>query len=304
MNALPILLLGGAALMMMGGKKKTSKTSKEPGEEKTIVYLGEEVPAYIADNEDGDNEMADIVVDIPLDSDVKLMKVRRFGVDLRKMKAAKGDLGKIKKGLIRRPAPPNMMGKRPEPIRVGHAKSKRIKALLADMEQVFVAEGVDLDYITPLEVTTLTKTPTHAVAIPPTGYWYAMAATLRDGFVPLRKAFGKPIVINNGYRPPVYNREVTCKRRDGKCVDEGTEGSRHQWFQALDLQPADATAENRVRLATVAAAFFLDRGHELEMGFGVYGKPKFPQGVHIDTGFERRTWGSAEHFINQVSGVA
>jgi uncharacterized protein YcbK (DUF882 family) len=172
------------------------------------------------------------------------------------------------------------------------------------MEQAFVAEGVDLDYITPLEVTTLTKTPTHAVAIPPREYWYAMAATLRDGFVPLRKAFGKPIAINNGYRPPEYNREVTCTRRDGKCVDEGTAGSRHQWFQALDLLPVDATPENRILLARVAAAFFLERGDSLKMGFGVYGKPKFPQGVHIDTGFERRTWGSADHFIDRVAGMS
>ncbi len=87
-------------------------------------------------------------------------------------------------------------------------------------------------------------------------------------------------------------------------MDEGTVGSRHQWFQALDLLPADATAENRVLLAKVAAGLFLDRGSKLQMGFGVYGKPKFPQGVHIDTGFEKRTWGSADYFIEQVAGVA
>ena len=167
--------------------------------------------------------MSDIVVEVRLDSDVKSMKLRKFGA-VRRVVMNKGDPRGIKKAVIRRPDPPNMMGKRPEALRVGHAKSKRIKLLLAEMEQVFEAEGVDLDYITPLEVTTLTKTPTHAVAIPPKGYWYAMAATLRDGFVPLRKAFGKPIVINNGYRPPEYNREVTCRRKGGECVDEGTAG--------------------------------------------------------------------------------
>jgi hypothetical protein len=97
-NALPILLLGGAAALMLAGKKKGVTNGKN-----TVVYRGKEVPAYIKDNEDDGNEMADIVVDVPLDSDVKLV-TRRFGA--RRMTAAKGDLGGVKKAVARRPGPP------------------------------------------------------------------------------------------------------------------------------------------------------------------------------------------------------
>ncbi len=37
------------------------------------------------------------------------------------------------------------------------------------------------------------------------------------------------------------------------------------------------------------------------MGFGVYGNPDFPTGVHLDVGYKRRTWGQAAHFVNEVT---
>ncbi len=186
-------------------------------------------------------------------------------------------------------------GPKAQPILVGPRNSPEIAAQLTRMADVFASEGVNMQYVQPWEVMTMRKTPGRAVAIPPEQYWYLMAATLRDAFGPLREAFGAPITVYNGYRPPDYNKAVTM-RPDGTW----TKGSRHQWAQAVDLLPVNATGAERVRLARLAAALYVDRGHALKMGFGVYGKADFPTGVHLDVGFKRRTWGRADQFVNGV----
>ena len=46
---------------------------------------------------------------------------------------------------------------------------------------------------------------------------------------------------------------------------------------------------------------FVDRGDELQMGFGVYGKSA--PSVHFDTGYDKRTWRDAQYWLGQL-GIA
>lgn len=180
-----------------------------------------------------------------------------------------------------------------KPIAVGPRNSPEIAALVTEMRDEFVSRGVDLSVVTPEEVTEMRKAPGRPLAIPPRAYWPMMIETLREGFMPIRAELGRGINIYNGYRPADYNKAV-----GGKI------GSRHQWFQAIDMIPMGGGATARRELALLAARIFVDRGWELKMGFGTYGDPSNPSGVHIDTGFQRRTWGDAEHFIAQVRNAS
>lgn len=170
----------------------------------------------------------------------------------------------------------------PEPIAVGYTTSPKIAPLLKDMANVFEQAGIDLDTVTPAEVT---KRAANVVAIPPRDYWPRMARTLSEVFQPIRNETG-PLVIRNGYRSPSHNKAVG-----------GASKSRHQSFEALDLRPSNNTREARLQLAQLAAQIYRDRGAELRMGFGVYGPANNPNSVHVDTGSTRRTWGSAKAFL-------
>lgn len=183
--------------------------------------------------------------------------------------------------------------KKAKPIAVGPRNDPEIAALITEMRDEFVSQGVDLSVVTPEEVTEMRKAPGRPLAIPPRAYWPMMARTLVEGFMPIRAALGRPINIYNGYRPEDYNEAVG-----------GKPGSRHQWFQAIDMIPMGGGAAARRELALLAAAFYVSRGSELKVGFGTYGDPSSPSGVHIDTGFSRRTWGDAKHFIEQAKGIA
>lgn len=177
----------------------------------------------------------------------------------------------------------------PEPLLVGSRSEPRICALLDEMAALFAEHGVDGTLVRPIEVTCMRKSPGRAIAIPPRSTWPRMATTLREVFVPLRRRLGVPLSLV-GYRPPDYNAAVG-----------GKPGSRHQAFQAIDIRVVKdhATPERRRALALEAAALFIARGRPLRMGLGVYGCPT-PGNIHVDTGWARRTWNDAPHFLDQA----
>ncbi|MCH9680371.1 MAG: hypothetical protein K0V04_02970 [Deltaproteobacteria bacterium] len=167
-----------------------------------------------------------------------------------------------------------------------------VAGLLAEMGELFEAEGVDLSVITPAEVTQMPKAG-GAIAIPPPAYWPRMALTLREVFMPLREAMGVPLAVR-GYRPPDYNRAVG-----------GAPKSRHQAFEALDIRVAGShsTAGRRRELAERTAALYRERGGALKLGFGAYGYP-IPGNVHVDTGHQRRAWRDASRFVSHQRAVS
>jgi hypothetical protein len=175
-------------------------------------------------------------------------------------------------------------GEPPEPLAVGQANDPEIDALLRQMDDLFTSSGVDLSHINAAAVTLMRKTDGFH-AIPPVEYWPRMAATLRYVFVPIRKALGVPIVITSGYRPPDYNKKVG-----------GKPGSRHQFFEALDMvAPGHARAQ-----ALAAARVFVANGAPLHMGFIVYGTPDAPTNIHVDTGWRKRTLKNGPFWVEQV----
>ena len=182
------------------------------------------------------------------------------------------------------PAEPSPSGF-PVPIAVGRTDDPDVAPLLEEMGTLFEREGIDLGVITPAEVTMMPSVG--QVAIPPRSYWPRMALTLREVFMPLRKAMGVPLVIRGGYRAPDYNAAVG-----------GEPKSRHQAFEALDIRVASghSSADRRKELAQQAAKIYRSRGSELKMGFGVYGFP-VPGNIHVDTGWKRRTWNDAKRFL-------
>lgn len=184
-------------------------------------------------------------------------------------------------------------GRFPTPIAVGRPDDPKVAPLLAEMDELFRAEGIDTAVVSAAEVTTMPKAPGQPVAIPPRDYWSRMAGTLRDVFMPLRRALGVPLSVR-GYRPPSYNRAVG-----------GAGGSRHQAFEALDIRiSGDAnTVAKRRELVDRAAEIYRDRGRDLKMGFGIYGKLPSPSHIHVDTGHQRRTWGDAAKAVAQLGNV-
>ena len=177
----------------------------------------------------------------------------------------------------------------PAPIIVGDPKNPDVASLLMEMEDLFRAQGVDLSVVTAEEVTRMPKAPGQPVAIPPREFWPRMAQTLRLVFMPLRAAMGKPLSLR-GYRPADYNAAV-----------DGAPGSRHQWFEGFDIRVVDGTAADRRRLATLAAQMYAERGAEYQMGLGIY---KDTLTVHGDTGYDQRTWGEADYWVDQVGRAA
>lgn len=195
-------------------------------------------------------------------------------------------------------------GAAPGALAVGPANNPEIAALLNDMRDTFASAGVRLDWITPEEVTQLHKKQWAGQhAIPPRDYWPRMIQTIRYVFEPMRAVYGAPITITNGYRPPFYNKEVTCDRAKatGECTNDGNTGSRHQWFEALDMIPAAPGAEPRIILAKLAAEIYVEDGASLKMGLGVYAPSEWPAGVHVDTGWRKRKWANTAYWLRQVA---
>ena len=174
------------------------------------------------------------------------------------------------------------------PIATGQPTDPQIADLLEEMRQAFEANGVDTSIFSAEEVTRLPMWG--EIAIPPRDLWPRMAFTLREVAIPLRKAMGTALTAR-GYRPPEYNR-----------AQKGSPGSRHQYFEALDLRPQPYTAANRRKLAILGADLHNRRGSDLRMGLGVYGA-QTPSNIHIDTGFRRRTWRDAQAWKERASNA-
>lgn len=189
----------------------------------------------------------------------------------------------------------------PDAMAVGPPNDPEISALLTEMRDVFASGGVNLDWITPEEVTRLhKKSYAGQHAIPPRAYWPRMVQTIRTVFMPIREAYGAPIRIANGYRPPFYNLLVTKTKKK----PEGNVGSRHQWFEALDVIPVEEGADGRIELALLAATIWVAHGPALKMGIGVYPPKEWPGGLHFDTGWKKRKWANSLYWINRVRAAA
>lgn len=190
-----------------------------------------------------------------------------------------------------------------KPIMVGDPRNPEIAALLSEMDDYFRSMGVD-DTITAKEVTTLPKAPGRPVAIPVRIYWPNMAYTLVRGWNPIRRAMDEPLTVR-GYRPPDYNKAVTCSKKvAGKCV-KWTTGSRHQDFSGLDIFASGS--KSRRRLALVTARVYMDNDNKTaRMGFGAYGRPT-PSNVHIDFGWTSSkrpgTWRDAPYYVAEAGRI-
>lgn len=185
----------------------------------------------------------------------------------------------------------------PDPIAVGFEDDPEIDALVREMQDEFVSRGVDLNVISVAEVTRMRKAPGGPLAIPPRSWWPKMARTITEVYMPLRYEAGVPFNITSGYRPPDYNKAVTCEREvNGECV-EWSRGSRHQGFEAIDFVPASGADA----IARSAAHLYLQRGRDLKMGLGIYGWPATR--LHIDTGHKRRTWENTRRYLDLVRGT-
>lgn len=91
----------------------------------------------------------------------------------------------------------------------------------------------------------------------------------------LRKAWGDPIIVWSGYRPPEYNKLVG-----------GAPRSQHKVFKALDLHPANGKVKEFQKVADALVRGARVAG--MNVGFGKY--DKF---IHIDTNADtghNRTW--------------
>lgn len=109
-----------------------------------------------------------------------------------------------------------------------------------------------------------------AFAEPPRGQWAGMVRTLevlRDDIIP---ATG-PVSVVSGYRTERYN------RRAG-----GAAGSRHKWFEAVDLVPSRPW--DRAGLHRTLLQRWRTRGPSTRMGLGLYSRTRF----HVDTHRHRR----------------
>ena len=197
------------------------------------------------------------------------------------------------------PEPQTWDGKpAPEALAVGPPNDPEIAALLTEMRDVFASAGVNLNWITPEEVTRLHKKGYAGQhAIPPRSYWPRMVQTILTVFQPARAAFGRPLKITNGYRPPWYNLLVTKTA----AKPQGNPGSRHQWFEALDAVPVEAGAQSRIELALILVKIWVGRGVELAMGLGIYPPRAWPGGFHFDTGWRKRKWAETGYWAKQVA---
>lgn len=109
-----------------------------------------------------------------------------------------------------------------------------------------------------------------AFAVPPKASWSEIVPTLRllrDDVLP---ATG-PVEVVSGYRTSRYN------ERAG-----GASGSRHKWFEAVDVIPDRAW--ERAALHDKLLGIWRRRGAQTRLGLGLYSRTRF----HVDTHRHRR----------------
>jgi len=108
-------------------------------------------------------------------------------------------------------------------------------------------------------------------AMPPPEVWDSMVPTLvliRDHIEP---EFGQVEVVS-GFRTSEFN-----------AAAGGSSGSRHKFFEAVDLVPSRPT--RRKKLHQKLEQFYADNGQESQVGLGLYRNTRF----HIDT-WKARRW--------------
>lgn len=157
--------------------------------------------------------------------------------------------------------PPTSLPREIPAMAIGSPKDPEIAALLTEMGDVWRAHGVDTNLITPVEFTRMRKAPGQPVAIPTRASWPRTARFLREVYQPLRRAFGRPLQILNGYRQIDYNAAV-----------KGADDSLHVDALAIDAIPLGSSGKDRERrrLALELSRFYLQYGDAYDMGIGVY----------------------------------
>lgn len=138
---------------------------------------------------------------------------------------------------------------------------------LSDLQSYLDAH--DVEHFTAKEVCWLPRLQRNDV--PPTELWSNCIPTLHLADA-IRKAWGAPVQVLSGYRPPKYNAGVG-----------GAKNSQHLWFRAFDLRPANGkVAEFRKVVQGVVKQW---RAEGNQVGLGLY-----PSFLHIDVGFKTRDW--------------
>jgi uncharacterized protein YcbK (DUF882 family) len=128
-------------------------------------------------------------------------------------------------------------------------------------------------YFTAVEFLRLRRT--HEIADLPDEYADAAVRVLLVADK-VREAYGAPVRIGNGYRPPGYNRAVG-----------GASNSAHLRGAAVDLDPLDG---RRAEFQRLAARLWLDSPETLA-GLGVYSHGRIHLDVFHVRGAGRRFWG-------------
>jgi len=128
-------------------------------------------------------------------------------------------------------------------------------------------------YFTAVEFLRLRRT--HEIADLPDEYADAAVRVLLVADK-VREAYGAPVRIGNGYRPPGYNRAVG-----------GASNSAHLRGAAVDLDPLDG---RRAEFQRLAARLWLDSPETLA-GLGVYSHGRIHLDVFHERGAGRRFWG-------------
>ena len=109
-----------------------------------------------------------------------------------------------------------------------------------------------------------------AFAVPPRSQWSGIVPTLKLLREHVLPAVG-PVEVVSGFRTERYN------ARAG-----GATGSRHKWFEALDVVPERAWP--RAELHETLLGVWRRRGPQTGFGLGLYGRTRF----HVDTHRHRR----------------
>ena len=182
------------------------------------------------------------------------------------------------------------VGDPPDPIIVGQRDNPEVAALLEELDQYLRNAGISTDLLSADDLTRLPQWSRQG--IPPRSLWPNIVPTARL-YQELRARMRQPLSVR-AYRPPEYNELVN-----------GAERSQHQWFSAMDVRvPSSvATSDLRRELALQGARLYLELGEPFQIGLGVYGA-NTPSNIHIDAGYQRRTWRDAKAWIDRVKAEA
>ncbi len=185
--------------------------------------------------------------------------------------------------------PASTVGK---PIIVGPPSSALVAPYLALLGAELLGAGTDIQLITPIALTVMSKAPKQQgerpVAIPPQDLWAGLARVAgiiseiaHQGMMDVPSRF-------TGYRPKDYNAAVG-----------GAPKSRHIYGDAIDwwLTSPNATDRERLRMA-VARYIVRHKNSVFGFGFGVY-----TNDIHLDVGRKAGqvvTWEQGKKYIDKA----